>query len=43
MRDAAIAGLSFAEIADADAFADLLVIHREGETAPAARNFLKLL
>jgi DNA-binding transcriptional LysR family regulator len=43
MRDAAIAGLSFAEIADDKAFADLLVIHREGETAPAARNFLKLL
>ncbi|MCC6889236.1 MAG: LysR family transcriptional regulator [Hyphomicrobiales bacterium] len=39
----AIAGLSFAEIADEQAFADLLVIHRAGETAPAVRNFLALL
>jgi DNA-binding transcriptional LysR family regulator len=43
MRHAAIANLCFAEIADDYAFADLLVIHREGETAPTIRNFLELL
>jgi len=28
---------------DDQAFADLLIIHREGETAPTIRNFLELL
>jgi DNA-binding transcriptional LysR family regulator len=43
MHRAAIAGLCFAEIADDQAFSDLLVIHREGEAAPTIRNFLELL
>ena len=43
MHRAAIAGLCFSEIADDQAFADLLVIHRKGETAPTIRNFLELL
>lgn len=43
MRHAAIANLSFVEIADDHAFSDLLVIHRKGDTAPTIRNFLGLL
>jgi len=43
MRDLPVAGLSFARIAGRHAFAELLVIHREGETAPAVRNFLSLV
>jgi DNA-binding transcriptional LysR family regulator len=43
MRHAGIAGLHFAEIADEEAYADLLVVHREGETAPTVGNFLSLL
>jgi len=42
MRNANIAGVCFAKIADDQAFADLLVIHREGETTPTIRNFLNL-
>jgi DNA-binding transcriptional LysR family regulator len=43
MRDASVSGLSFLEITGGHAFSDLLVIHREGENAPAACNFLGLL
>ena len=43
MRRAAIPGLAFAEIADDRAYIDLLVIHRDGDTAPTVRNFLELL
>lgn len=43
MREAGIAGLSFARIADKHAFGELLVIRREGESAPTVNNFLSLL
>lgn len=43
MREAGIAGLSFAEIVDKGAFGELLVIQREDDNAPTVKNFLSLL
>jgi DNA-binding transcriptional LysR family regulator len=43
MRKTAIAGLSFVDIADDEAFADLLLVTREGQAAPTVRNFVGLL
>lgn len=43
LRETRIAGLSFLDVTDAGAFADLLVIYREGPAAPAVENFVGLL
>ena len=43
MRRTGIAGLSFVDIADEEAFADLLLVTREGQAAPTVQNFIGLL
>lgn len=43
MQHAGIAGLCFSEIADEQAFGELLVIYSKEKTAPTVRNFLSLV